>query len=186
MKKTETTKYNDGNRFYILNEFDNDMRDGVVANFTAKIDELKSRRNETIELWIDSNGGRADLLFHLIELVELAKRNGITVRTIVTARAYSAGSMLAVTGTKGERYISRLADHLPHYGSFDGYRKTTPLQLDRDYEHFKRHSKKLIDHYKRYAEIPALEEKLKDDHLWIPASKCIKWSLADKYMEELK
>lgn len=179
-------KYHDGNKFFILGEFDDELQEGIIIPLTKKIEELSRQRDpQPIEIWINSNGGNGWLCMHLCHLVELAKTKGIIVKTIVTQVALSSGSILAVTGTKGHRYISKTAEHLIHYGQFDGYRKTTPLQIERDSDHFRRWTKTLLKHYQTYAEVPDLEEHMKDDNFWIEASKAIKWGLADKYMEEL-
>lgn len=177
--------FQDGENFYVLGVFDDEMENGLVWALTAKINELKSKRDASITVYINSPGGSGPLVMHLVGLFELAKRNNIIVRTVVTDMAYSAGSMLAVAGSKGERFINRTAEHLVHYGQFDGFRKTTPLQIERGADRWKRWTKTMVNHYKAYATIPDLEEKIKDDHFWIPSSKCIKWGLADKYMEEL-
>lgn len=183
---TETHRtFVQGNRFYLTGPFDAEMESAVVAPLRKEIDHQAAKRDGSIELWISSHGGNALVLVQLIELVEYAKRNGVTVRTVVASHAYSCGSMIAVAGTKGERYISRYADHLAHYGSFDGIRKTTPLQIERGAEHWRRWTGLIREHYERYTRIPDLEEKLKDDDLWVPAEQCIKWGMADKLMDEL-
>lgn len=181
-----TLTYRDENRFYISGTFDNDMESGVISHLRSEIEKQAAKTDGLIEFYISSHGGNTFVLIQMVELVELAKRKGVKVRTIVTSHAYSCGSLLAVAGTKGERFISRYAEHLAHYGQFDGYRKSTPLQIERDAEAFRRWTKQIIDHYKRYCEIPDLEEHLKDDSFWIPAENAIKWGLADKYTEELK
>lgn len=177
--------YRDGNRFYIGGEFNDAMEIGVIPALRAEIENQAPKRDGAIDLHIASNGGSAWVLIQIVELVELAKRKGIKVRTIVTSHAYSCGSMLAVTGTEGERYISRYAEHLIHYGSFDRYTKTTPLQIDRNAEKSKRWTRSTIDHYRRYANVPDLEDKMRDDDFWVPAEQCIEWGLADKYTEDL-
>lgn len=152
---------------------------------TKKIQELSTLKESSIEVYINSYGGLTDVCFHIVALVEMAKAKGITVKTIVVGSAYSAGSMLAITGTKGHRYIDKNAEHLIHYGEFDGYRKSTPTQVDRGSARFKRHALNLLNHYKKYSNVPDLEEHIKDDFFWIDAKSCIKWKLADKYMEQL-
>lgn len=177
--------YRDGTRFYINGPFNDEMEIGVVAPLRSVIEDQAGRVGGLIELYINSNGGSVNVMVQLVELVELAKRRGVKVRTIVLSHAYSCGSMLAITGTKGERYISRYAEHLAHYGQFDGYRKETPLQVERHADRFRRHTDMLLDHYDRYAAIPDLAEHLKDDGFWIPAEQAIVWGLADKYTDEL-
>jgi len=177
--------FSDDNRIYIIGEFDEEMENGLVWYITKKIKELKDRKDAELEVYINSPGGNGYLLVHLVELLEQAKREGITVKTIVTGHAYSCGSLLAVVGTPGHRYISKYGEHLLHYGSFDGGRKYTPMQIDRDSARWKRWTKQLLKHYEKYAEVPDLEEHMKDDNFWVQASDCIKWKLADKYIEEL-
>jgi ATP-dependent protease ClpP protease subunit len=175
----------DGNRFYI-GDFDESLS-GIESELRDEIDRQarwSSKGGGLIELYIGSYGGDAHLMFRIVELVELAKRKGVTVRTIVWSHAYSAGSVLAVAGTKGERYIARTAEHLPHYGTFGGYRIKTPQQIDRTSEQYRRWTGHLLAHYKKHANIPDLEEHLKDDMFFIPADKAIEWGLADKYTDE--
>lgn len=185
-EKEKTSIYFSGNKFFILDDFNDALRDGIVIPLTNKIEELaRQKKPEAIEIWINSHGGNAELCLHLCTLVEHAKNKGITVKTIVANVANSAGSILAITGTVGERYIAPEAEHLIHYGQFDGYRKTTPLQIDRTTQHYKRWNRILVAHYQKYSHVPDLEEHIKDDNFWIEASKCIKWGLADKYIDQL-
>lgn len=177
--------YVQDNRFYIAGDFNTDMESAVVPALRKAIDNQANLKDGMVELWIASDGGLAYVLVQIVELVEYAKRKGVKVRTIVASHASSCGSMLAVSGTKGERYISRYAEHYVHYGQFDGYRKTTPLQVERHADRWRRWTVVIADHYRKYAHIPDLETKLADDDLWVPAGDAILWGMADKYMEEL-
>lgn len=179
-------KYCSGNKFFILHEFNHELRDGLVIKLTEKIEELSKQKDARIDIYINSRGGDGALTMHLVQLIELAKANGIMVRTIVTDRAYSAGSMVAVAGTKGERYIARTAEHCAHYGSHEGWTERTPLQTERNANRKKRWFASLLAHYKKYCNIPKLEEAIKDDSYFITAQQAIKWGMADKYMEKIK
>ena len=185
MNQGEKHSFKDGNRFYILGGFTNELNETIVVPLRKEIDVQATLLNPEIEFYINSNGGRADICLHLVSLFELAKKKGIKVKTIVPYNAYSAGSLLAVAGSKGFRYIAETAEHLIHYGTFDGYTKTTPIQIDRTADFYKRWNKTLVNHYKKYSNVPDIEEHIKDDNFWIPAKNCIKWELADKYMDEL-
>lgn len=185
MADVSKTSFADGNKFYILGEFNNEVKERIVVPFTNKITELSKVKDAEIEFYINSNGGDGYLCMHLVSLFELAKSKGIKVKTIVPSIALSSGSILAVAGTKGERYIAEGAEHLVHYGQFDGYRKTTPLQVERGTKRWRRWCNSMLKHYEKYAKIPNLKDHLKDDDFWIPAAQCIKWGLADKYMHEL-
>ena len=117
--------------------------------------------------------------------MEYAKRNGIVVRTIVPDIAYSAGSILAITGTPGERYIEETGEHLIHYG-MTGSSETTPEQVERNYIQKNQGFKKILKHYEKNTKMDAqtLNQLMNDDSAYIPAARCIKWGLADKKMDK--
>lgn len=177
--------YVNKNTYFINGTFNDEMRSQVIWNLEKHINELKEKKNPILTFYISSHGGNGYLLLDIVSLFERAKANGIIIRTIVTSHAYSAGSMLAIAGTKGERYISEYAEHLAHYGSFDGVTKYTPLQVEREYEHTKRWNDTMIKHYNKYSKIPDIKNKLKDDSFFITAAESIEWGLADKYDTEI-
>lgn len=174
--------WNDGNVF-ILNDFDDSMESSVVLPLTLEVAKQSKLRDGQIDLYINSFGGYAHLVFHIIELVEIAKRNDVKVRTIVPSVAFSAGSMLAVTGTPGERYIAKTGEHLIHYGR-TGSVEETPKQIERWSAYKSRDFKNTIAHYEKYSKVPNIDTEMMDDGFFIPASKCVKYGLADKYMEK--
>lgn len=175
-----------GKTYFINGTFNEEMRNEVVWNLEKHINELKHLKDPKLTFYISSHGGDGYLVLDLINLFELAKAQGITIRTVVTSHAYSAGSMLAIAGSEGERYISPQAEHLAHYGTFDGYRKHTPLQSTREHEHNLRWNNTMLKHYQKYTKIPNLKKEIADDGFYIPADKCIEWKVADKYIKELK
>jgi ATP-dependent protease ClpP protease subunit len=175
--------FHDGNIFYFT-DFDDNMERAIVLELTKEIQKQRRFVDGRLDLWINSFGGYGHLVFHLIELVEIAKRDGIVVRTIVPNTAFSAGSMLAITGSPGERYIARNAEHLIHYGNI-GSQETTPRQIERMSAYKNRDFKATIEHYRKYAEVPDLDSEMMDDGWFLPAPKCIKYKLADKYIDKL-
>ncbi|WP_410657851.1 ATP-dependent Clp protease proteolytic subunit [Amycolatopsis sp. lyj-112] len=177
--------FNEGSTFYVLGEFDDDMRNGLVVPLTEKINELASQRDAVIDVWVSSTGGDAFLCMDLVQRFELAKSRGIIVRTIVTSHAYSAGSMLAVTGTPGERYIASSAEHLIHYGTQWGYLVKSPREVERNAQHQTRWFETCVKHYERYAKVPKLRDHLRDDLFFVSADDAIAWKLADKELGEL-
>lgn len=185
-EKEKTSTYFSGNTFYIVHNFNDKLRDGIIIPLTDKIESLSKQKDAELIFYINSHGGDAELCLHIISLIELAKRRGITVKTVVPDLAFSAGSLVAISGTKGHRYIARTAEHCVHYGSQWGWVETTPLQIERNTEHKKRHFQKLISLYKKYSNIPDIEKALMDDSYFLTAKECIKYGLADKYMENMK
>jgi ATP-dependent protease ClpP protease subunit len=175
--------YTEGNVFFI-GDFD-DQLEQIIVPLTSEIKEQSKRKNGRIDLHINSYGGYLHLVRNFVDLVELAKRNDVVVRTIVSGVAYSAGSMLAVAGTPGERYIAKHAEHLIHYGQA-GSIETTPGQVERSRASKHRSFKQILDHYREYCNIPNLEGEILDDGWYIEASKCLKYGIADKYTSKLE
>lgn len=171
------------NRFFI-GDFDDALENDVIIPLTAEIAAQRKRDDKRIDLYINSMGGYSHLVFHLIELVDLAKASGVTVRTIVPNMAFSAGSMLAITGTEGERYMGKNAEHMIHYGVI-GSMESTPNQIERYRKWKDRNFKATVAHYRKHADVPNLDQEMLDDGWFIPAKDCIKHGLADKYMEKL-
>lgn len=172
----------EGNTFFI-NDVDDSLEMGIVVPLIKEIEEQAKLRNGRIDIWVNSFGGYAHLAFQVVTLMDLAKRNDITVRTIVSSVAYSAGSIIACAGTPGERYIDRDAEHLLHLG-FTGSGESTIEQVRRNTEQKHTHFKKILNHYKKYANVPDLEQVLSDDSYFVNAQKSIKFGLADKYFDK--
>lgn len=176
------SRYN-GNQFY-FGDVDDAMEDLVIP-LIRELQRQNDLENGQVDLWINSFGGYLHVLEFLIETIEVAKGSGIIVRTIVPSTAFSAGSMLAIAGTQGERYIGKDGEHLAHFGQMQSL-ETTINQVERLRAFKHRQYKKELGYYRKYADIPNLEENFMDDGFFIPASKCIQWKLADKYMAKFK
>lgn len=171
------------NRFFV-GDFDDALETGIVIPLAQEIEkQSKIREGGRIDLYINSVGGYVHLMNHLVELVEAAKREGVVVRTIVPDMAFSAGSGLAITGTPGERYIGRRAEHLIHYGQIMSF-ETTPEQIKRFTAWKERKLRANLEHYNKYSNVPNLEKHILDDGFFVKASDCIRWGLADKYMDK--
>lgn len=177
-------EFHDGNIFYFT-DFDDNMEGNIPLALTKEIQKQKLLKNGRLDLWVNSFGGYGHLLDHLVILIEIAKRDGIIVRTIVPSIAASAGSMLAVVGSPGERYIARNAEHIIHYGTVMGTAETTPKQIERWSGYKNRDFRNTINLYKKYCDIPNLDDEMMDDGFSIPAVKCLRWGLADKYIDKL-
>lgn len=174
---------NEDNVFFIT-DFDDNAEMDLVVPLTREIQHQSKLKDGRIDLHITSVGGYAHLMEHVLTLVESAKRLDIVVRTIVPSMAFSAGSMLAVAGTPGERYIGRNGEHLIHYGQIMSF-ETTPKQVERFRKWKERQFKKNLEHYKKYCEIPELDKEMLDDGWFVPARQAIQWKMADKYTDKL-
>jgi ATP-dependent protease ClpP protease subunit len=159
------------------------MEENLLLPLAKQVSKQAKLVDGYIDMYVNSYGGNAHVAQHVVELMELGKRNGVTVRTMVTGAAYSTGSMVAVVGTPGHRYISKDAFHLAHYGSIFAA-VATPTQSDRNATLHKIWFRQTVNHYKRYCEIPNLEENLLDDDWYITAANAKKWSMADHYLDK--
>lgn len=167
-----------------LGDVDEDLEKEFLPAFHQIIEQQAEGGGGHINIYINSHGGLANVAFHIVAMMEFAKKNNIIVRTIVTDSAYSAGSIIAVAGTPGERYIAKDARHVVHYGS-SGSHDSTPMQAERNYGFRKRFFKQVLDSYKKYCHIPDLEEHIKDDDWYIDGRSAIKWGMADKDISKL-
>lgn len=170
---------------FFISDFDDALESQVIIALTQEISKQAELKKGRIDLYVNSCGGYLHLVNHMTKLVELAKANDVIVRTIVPDIAFSAGSMLAITGTPGERYIARNAEHLIHYGQIMSF-ETTEQQIERFSNHKKRRFRGNLNHYKKYSNIPDLDRHILDDGYFVTASQAIRWGLADKYMDKLE
>lgn len=168
---------------FVIGDFD-DQLEQLLVPLTKEIKKQSKLRTGKIDLYINSYGGYLHLVRHFVDLVERAKDDNVMVRTVVSGVAYSAGSILAVTGTPGERYIAKHGEHLIHYGS-SGSVESTPGQVERNRQSKTRSFKQILEHYKKYCNIPDLESAMLDDGFYVDANKCVKWNIADKYSDKL-
>jgi ATP-dependent protease ClpP protease subunit len=170
---------------FFIGDFDDALERDVIIPLTQEIAKQSKEKDGRIDLYINSVGGYVHLVMHMVELVEIAKAQGIKVRTIVPDMAFSAGSALAVTGSPGERYIGRRAEHLIHYGQIMSF-ETTPEQIKRFSAWKDRKFKANLEHYQKYCKIPDLDKHILDDGFFVTAQQAIKWGMADKYMDKLE
>jgi ATP-dependent protease ClpP protease subunit len=119
-----------GKRLY-LTEFDeslDEMMTDVIQIATGPIG-----KGQSLEVWINSDGGDSYRAFALVELMEHAKARGVTVKTFVLHCGHSAASLVSVAGTLGHRYVAKRATMLVHYGSVDTT-FTHPTDMERNFE----------------------------------------------------
>lgn len=176
--------YHDGRNTFYIGEFDEEIEQNVIIPLTHAVRQQSEIKDGRLDLYINSYGGNAHILMHMVELVEIAKRSGVVVRTIVTSAAYSAGSMLAVAGTEGERYMAKNAMHLVHYGNTGIRSEETPVQTQRRYNADQMMFKQVLDHYNKYCDIPDLEDNIQDDNWYITAQQAKRYKMTDKFLDK--
>lgn len=177
--------YKDG-IFYIHGEFDETISRNIMPELDKFIRDNKDKvsNKPAIIFNINSVGGDTDRLFCLLSTIDYAKSLRFTIKTIVTGRALSCGSKLAIYGTKGHRYIGKYSHHQIHYGSYRSNSLIHPKEVDRFAEYTKNHFKAIYNFYKDNSNIPNLEKVLEHDEQTFSAQECIQYGLADKIIGE--
>ena len=168
-----------GNRIYILGPFDRSISSEVIPAVIELIDQLKSEKDPSFEVYINSYGGYAAELFGLIAVLDIAKANGIEVITYNLGVAMSCGSLLAVTGDY--RYMHKYATNLPHLGQM-GMTLSTVEQLERNAKRVAEHFAKIYTIYAAHTKLnkKQLDKVLKDDDYFMSADECLKCGFCDE------
>jgi len=166
-------------KIYILGRFDESISQRIIPEFVNLIEKKKCLKNPSIEIYINSYGGRAIELLGLLSLLFLAKRNGIKIITYNIGVAASCGSILAIHGD--ERKMFRYAKNYMHLGSAGGSWETFE-QLDRimntNKKWFSTITKWYIDNTKmRKSDIIKI---LKDDYFCLDSEQCLKYGFCDE------
>jgi ATP-dependent protease ClpP protease subunit len=181
LRQTHKLNFVDGDNVFIYGEFDKSFPECVISPLIKLVESKKQLKNGTINIYIDSNGGYARMVWNVVSILEEAKKSGVTIKTYVFGSAYSCGSILAIVGSENERYISRNAEHVVHLGA-TGTRVQTNLQLEREVGAMKKHFERVVAHYKKYCNIPNIEDALKDDSFFIFDKDIIRNKMADKFI----
>ena len=183
MEKKESLNFIENDIVFIYGKFDDTISTHVIPGFFDLVKNESKKKDGKIVIDINSHGGYTRILYQLLAIIENAKSKGVIVETRALGVAMSCGSILAASGTKGNRFISENTTHLCHLGS-SGFRVYTDTQLDRLYKNSKTHFNRIRNLYTKYAKIPDLENVIKDDALFIYDEQCVEWGLADKFYEQ--
>lgn len=76
-------------------------------------EEEVQKEPDPIKLYISTQGGNADDMFAIYDVIELVKRT-VPIQTIGLGKVMSAGVLLLAAGTKGKRKIARHARVMIH------------------------------------------------------------------------
>lgn len=177
------TAYRKDNHFYIGN-FDDELPE-IFPKFIKETHKQAGIEGGHLDLYINSYGGWSHDCHTMINLIEVAKAHGVVVRTMVTGVAYSSGSLVAVAGSIGERYMARTATHLIHFGQTWDW-TTGPVEQERVNLQAKRFFKQTREHYLKYTDIPEdeLDKGLAVDSWFLDYAKCKRWSICDEPLDK--
>lgn len=181
----ENINFVEGDEFYICGGFDFTITKYVLPKLVAAVQNASNMRDAVIRIYIDSNGGYIHVLQNLLGLIEVAKAQGTIVETHVFSYAFSCGSILAASGSKGHRYCSPFAEHLPHLGATGSGMVINDTEAERMGARMKAHFDFVRNCYLRYANIKDLDKVIHDDCYFIRGADIVKNGLADHLIFEL-
>ena len=124
------------NNIFILTDINQETTNDLIMRLTKWMNKLQPYNAvpdkiytpyETIpdnipvlNVYINSGGGKTFLMQSILNLFNLASaRYGTIIRTYNIARACSSASLIAVSGTKGYRYMSENTFNAIHFGSLN-------------------------------------------------------------------
>lgn len=134
-----------------------------------------------LTLMINSNGGSADDMFAIIDMMNLINPD---VKTVVIGKAMSAGAFIAISGTKGKRFMTKNARLMLH--TLNGGVSGNYHDIKTNVNEMKRLNEKIIDLVVANSNMDkdAVEELLQRDRYILP-EEAMNLGLIDNIIEEL-
>ena len=142
----------------------------LEANFTEE-------RPELLNLLICSPGGDLNAAFALVDTM---RGSAIPIRTIGLGQIASAGLLLFISGTKGQRILTPNTSILSHQYSWGAFGKEH--ELFATVKEFDLTTKRMIAHYKKctgLVEAKIRETLLPPQDIWLGAEESKKLGLCD-------
>ena len=93
----------------------------ISRNYSKKIYspyEMVPTSCPTINVYINSNGGKVLVMQSILTLFNMASAKGTIIKTYNLASASSSASMIAISGTLGYRYMAENAYNYIHFGRY--------------------------------------------------------------------
>lgn len=164
----------DTRRIFVVGSFS----DAISKSVVYQLKYMSDKNDSPIYIYIDSEGGDIDVLFTILNELEIVKKN-IEVYTIVQGIAYSAAACLLSQGTKGLRFAHTHSQIMLH-----------PIQYDlpSDYEQLQaklnKHIKVFSDKLHRLVAAScdksfASYSKSIKNGLWMDATEALKFKVID-------
>lgn len=203
INNSRNDSYIAGSQVYILGDFSTQNMNELVGNLGSYIFSLpphpiykisgkitspydiKDIQNPIIDIFIDSCGGEEYALQNLSSLINIAKSRGAIIRTTVLARAFSAGSLLAIQGTPGFRIMAHDARHMVHFGTTSMIAKN-PDDIEIRAQQIANQKKIIQEKYKTYTKVPAkkFNQWLRCESGYLTATECLEMGFCDWILGE--
>jgi ATP-dependent protease ClpP protease subunit len=195
--------YSDG-VFYIHGTIDESILIDIIPELRKKIYELvgsakdiqvndkitdteKAKQLAEIKIVfnIASPGGTVNILFQMLNLIEYAKVNNITIETHAHAVS-SCASVLEICGSKGFRYGGQLSCHYIH-NARGALCIRNNIENKRAYENRERLLNTVKDIYKNNTKLTKeiIDNNINDEHWVITGDDLKEYGLIDKFYHEI-
>ncbi len=164
-------------QIFIYSKIDSPM----ARDVTQRIMYLDSLNHKPITIWINSGGGCVSDGFAIIDIMQAAKSQIIT---IVSGEACSMAATISIAGDI--RKITSLAIYMLHdmaggiWGDYASKVKDRAKAIDRT-------QKKLFDYLKKYTNLTSKElEQAKHGELWLSPEECLKKGIVEEIIGGIK
>jgi len=107
----------------------NKFTEQSAGEFAKTIDRAHETGQTMIPVVIDSYGGH---VYALLSMIDTMKRSELPITTIIRGKAMSCGSVLAMCGAKGWRFMAENATLMLHDVSTSSFGKANDLKVSAD------------------------------------------------------
>lgn len=168
-----------GNKIYLFGDIDDSIMEKVVPEMLQKIDELKNEKDPHLDIYIDSNGGFYNVTFSFLNVMNIARENGIHINSYIMSSAFSGASLIACYADT--RYMNKYGIIGIHYGTAH-FIASTRLQSDRVIENVKEHFNTIEEVYLENSNISLeeIKEYMRDEQCQFNAETALKLGLIDE------
>ena len=140
----------------------------------SKLDEL-SKKFDVIEITLNSPGGNYDELVAIYDMMQLLDAD---IRTIVMGSAMSAGALLGISGTCGQRFITPTSRLMFHAVSMGIEGKAQDIKID--YKESERLNRQIADLIKNHSQVTDEEvERFCDRDIYVLPDEAVKLGMFD-------
>ena len=163
----------------LFGDVDEERIADIIAGLIMLCEEKKPS-TETIKMYVSTNGGNADDMFALYDMMSAAKKSCI-IETIGLGKVMSAGVLLLAAGTKGHRKIGkncRVMIHSCNAGNIG------------DYHNLKNEMAQIQDLQEKFVQCLVAETSLSSSQLnklldrkvniYLTAEEAIEYGIADE------
>lgn len=186
------------NNVYLLTEITQETTNGLIIQLTQWVNALPITNKKidrhiyspyeeipnntpVLNIWINSCGGKNNVRESILTLCHIASAHGTIIKTYNLREASSNASIIAISGTKGYRYMSEQAFNFIHFGN-TGQNVKHPNEIEYVTASFKRHGDESKNIYLRHTKLAEKElDKFQNQEGsgLLTAEQCLRKGLCD-------